>query len=176
MDALTDFIIPIIGLKLGEHSYQFKVDRQFFKEFDNTDLQEGGLQVDLILKKRSNHMELMFRAKGNVNCLCDRCGSDLKLPLDHQEMRIVKFSQEDFYNTDDVLVIGLEDHEINVSHIVYETIFLGLPIRKFHDQETNGQICDEEVIKKLKEYQKKEAKKGVDDRWSALKNLLTDKE
>ena len=176
MDALTDFIIPIIGLKLGEHSYQFKVDRQFFKEFDNTDLQEGGLQVDLILKKRSNHMELMFRAKGNVNCLCDRCGSDLKLPLDHQEMRIVKFSQEDFYNTDDVLVIGLEDHEINVSHIVYETVFLGLPIRKFHDQETNGQICDEEVIKKLKEYQKKEAKKGVDDRWSALKNLLTDKE
>ena len=38
-------------------------------------------------------MELMFRAKGSVNCL-DRCGGDLKLPLDHQEMRIVKFSQK----------------------------------------------------------------------------------
>ena len=176
MDALTDFIIPIIGLKLGEHSYQFKVDGQFFKEFDNTDLQEGSLQVDLVLKKRSNLMELMFRVKGSVNCLCDRCGVDLKLPLDHQEMRIVKFSQEDFDNTDDVLIIGSEEHEINVSHIVYETIFLGLPIRKFHNQETNGQICDEEVIKRLKEYQKKEAKKGVDDRWSALQNLLTDKE
>ena len=150
MDALTDFIIPIIGLKLGEHSYRFKVDRQFFKEFDNTDLQEGSLQVDLVLKKRSNLMELMFRVKGNVNCLCDRCGGDLELPLDHQEMRIVKFSQEDFDNTADVLIIGSEEHEINVSHIVYETIFLGLPIRKFHDQETNGQICDEGVIKKLK--------------------------
>ena len=68
------------------------------------------------------------------------------------------------------------DYEINVSHIVYETIFLGLPIRKFHDQETNGQICDEEVIKRLREYQKKEASKGVDDRWSALKKLLTDKD
>ena len=96
MDALSDFIIPIIGLKLGEHFYQFNVDRQFLKEFDNTDLQEGCLQVDLVLKKRSNHMELMFRAKGSVNCLCDKCGGDLKLPLDHQEMRIVKFSQEDF--------------------------------------------------------------------------------
>ena len=99
----------------------------------------------------------------------------LKLPLDHQEMRIVKFSQEDFDNTDDVIVIGLDDHEINVSHIVYETIFLGLPIRKFHDQETNGQICDEEVIKDLENI-KKEANKGVDDRWSALKKLLTDKD
>ena len=176
MDTFTDFIIPIIGLKLGEHFYQFNVDREFFKEFDNTDLQEGSLRVDLILKKRSNHLELMFHVKGSVNCLCDRCGSDLKLPLDHQEMRIVKFSQEDFDNTDDVLIIGREDHEINVSHIVYETIFLGLPIRKFHDQETNGQICDEEVLKRLKEYQKKEANKGVDDRWSVLKKLLTEKD
>jgi len=176
MDVLTDFTIPIIGLKLGEHSYKFNVDRQFFKEFDNTDIQDGCLQVDLILKKRSNLMELMFRAKGSVNCLCDRCGDDLRLPLDHQEMRIVKFSQEDFQNTDDVLIIGREDHEINVSHIVYETIFLGLPIRKFHDKEINGQICDEEVIIRLKEYQKKEANKGVDDRWAALKKLLTDKD
>ena len=176
MDALTDFIIPIIGLKLGEHSYQFKVDGLFFKEFDNADLQEGCLQVDLILKKRSNLMELLFRVKGSVSCLCDRCGGDLKLPLDHQEMRIVKFSQEEFDNTDDVLVIGSEAHEINVSHIVYETIILGLPIRKFHDQEMNGQICDEEVIERLKEYQEKEETNSVDDRWSALKKLLTDKE
>ena len=121
-------------------------------------------------------MELMFRAKGSVNCLCDRCGGDLKLPFDHKEMRIVKFSQEDFDNTDDVLVIGREDHEINVAHIVYETIFLGLPIRKLHDKEANGQICDEEVIKRLEEFQKKEANKSNDDRWSALKKLLTDKD
>ena len=176
MDALTNFIIPIIGLKLGEYSYQFSVDRQFFKEFNNTDVEEGFLKVDLILTKRSNHMELIFRVKGTVNCLCDRCGGDLKLPLDHQEMRIVKFSQADFDNTDDVLVIGRDDHEINVSHIVYETIFLGLPIRKFHDQEINGQICDQEVIKRLKEYQKNKANKGFDDRWSALKKIITDKD
>ena len=88
MDALTDFIIPIIGLKLGEYSYQFNVDRQFFKEFDNTDIEEGCLQVDLILTKRSNHMELIFRVKGTVNCLCDRCGGDLKLPLTYAKFEL----------------------------------------------------------------------------------------
>ena len=176
MDALTDFVIPIVGLKFGEYSYKFKVNGKFFKEFDNTDIQEGNLQISLILKKRSNHMELMFRAKGIVHCQCDRCGGDLNLPIDHQEMRIIKFSQEDFDNTDDVLVIAREDHQINVSHIVYETIFLGLPIRKFHDQEINGQICDQEVLIRLKEYQKKEVNNGVDDRWSALKKLITDKD
>lgn len=176
MDVLTDFVIPIVGLKLGEHNYQFKVDREFFKEFDYTDIQEGCLLVDLILKKRSNHMELIFHANGSVNCLCDRCGSDLKLPIDHQEIRIVKFSHEDYDNMDDILVIGREEHEINVSHIVYETVFLGLPIRKFHDHETNGQMCDKDVIERLNEYKKNRANTGVDDRWSVLKKLLTDKD
>ena len=63
MDTLADFIIPIVGLKLGDHSYQFEVDGKFFKEFDNTDLQEGCLQIDLVLTKRSNLMELVFSCK-----------------------------------------------------------------------------------------------------------------
>ena len=176
MDMHADFIIPIVGLKLGDHLYQFEVDGEFFKEFDNTELQEGCLQVDLILTKRSNLMELMFRVKGSMQSLCDRCGGVLKLPLQHQELRIVKFSQEDFNNTDDVLVIGNDECEINVSHMVYETIALALPIRRFHDNEINGQLCDEEVLEKLEEYQGQEETKEVDDRWSALKDLLTDKE
>ena len=176
MDTLADFIIPIVGLKLGDHSYQFEVDGKFFKEFDNTDLQEGCLQIDLVLTKRSNLMELVFHVNGSIGSLCDRCGGELKLPLQHQEMRIIKFSQEDFNNTDDVLILGNDEHEINVSHMVYETIVLGLPSRRFHDEEMNGQLCDKEVLKKVEEYLEKEEKDDVDDRWSALKKLLTDKE
>jgi uncharacterized metal-binding protein YceD (DUF177 family) len=176
MDTLTDFIIPIVGLKLGDHSYQFKVDGTFFKEFENTELEEGKLQIDLILTKRSNLMELTFNVKGVVESLCDRCGGDLNLPLEHQEMRIIKFSQEDFDNTDDVVILGKDDHEIDVSHMVYETIALGLPSRRYHDDELNGQVCDEEVLQRLEEYQEKDEKDDVDNRWSALKDLLTDKE
>ena len=176
MDTLTDFIIPIVGLKLGDHLYQFKVDGTFFKEFENTELDEGKLQIDLTLIKRSNLMELTFSVKGIVETLCDRCGGDLELPLEHQEMRIIKFSQEDFNNTDDIIILGNDDHEINVAHMVYETIALGLPSRRVHDKELNGQVCDEEVLKRLEEYQEKEKEDDVDTRWSALKDLLTDKE
>lgn len=176
MDTLTDFIIPIVGLKLGDHSYQFEVDGAFFKEFDNTELEEGKLQIDLTLTKRSNLMELTFKVNGIVESLCDRCGDHLNLPLEHEEMRIIKFSQEDFNNTDDVVVLGNDDHEINVAHMVYETIALALPSRRFHDEEMNGQVCDEDVLKRLEEHQEQDEKEGVDNRWSALKDLLTDKE
>lgn len=176
MNVLSDFIIPLIGLKLGDHSYDFKVDGTFFKEFDNTELEDGKLQLDLTLTKRSNLMELKFQVNGIVNSLCDKCGGDLDLPLDYQDMRIIKFSHEDFNNTDDVLILGNDEHEIDISHMVYETIALALPTRRVHDKEINGQVCDEDALLRVEEYLEQNEEEDVDTRWSALKDLLTDKE
>jgi uncharacterized metal-binding protein YceD (DUF177 family) len=176
MNVLSDFIIPLIGLKLGDHSYDFKVDGAFFKEFDNTELEDGELQIDMILTKRSNLMELKFQVSGIVNSLCDKCGGDLNLPLDYQDMRIIKFSQEDFNNTDDVLILEDNEHEIDISHMVYETISLAVPTKRVHNEEENGQVCDEEALLRVEEYLEQDEKQDVDTRWSALKDLLTDKE
>jgi len=176
MDTLSDFIIPLAGIKLGDHTYQFNVDGTFFKEFENAELQEGKLQIDLTLTKRSNLMELKFHVTGAVESLCDRCGGDLLLPIDGQEMRVVKFSLEDFNNTDDVLILGANEHEIDVSHMVYETIAFAVPSRRSHEEQENGQECDEEALRRLEEYQEQDEKDDVDNRWSALKDLLTDKE
>jgi uncharacterized metal-binding protein YceD (DUF177 family) len=175
MSVLSDFIIPIIGLKLGNHSYNLKVDGKFFKEFENTELENGLLEVNLVLTKRSNLMELNFHVTGYVESLCDKCGADLNLPLSYQDMRILKFSHEDFTNTDDVLILRNDEHEIDISHMVYETIALALPSRRVHN-EANGQICDPELLNKIEEYLEQDKKEDVDTRWSALKNLLTDKE
>lgn len=175
MDVLAEFIIPIIGLKLGEHKYQFDVDGQFFQEFENTELEEGALNVDLTLTKRSNLMELVFQVNGTVKSLCDRCGDDLNLNLEHSELRIIKFSQENFNESDDVMILGSEDHEIDVSHMVYETIVLSMPPRRVHD-DASGDSCNLEVLEKLEEYSENENENDVDERWSALKDLLTDKE
>ena len=175
MSVLSDFIIPIIGLKLGDHTYNFKVDEKFFKEFENTELENGLLSVNLVLTKRSNLIELNFHVTGSIESLCDKCGADLNLPLSYQDMRILKFSHEDFNNTDDVLILSNDEHEIDLSHMVYETIALALPTRRVHN-EANGQICDPELLNKIEEYLKQDKKKDVDTRWLALKNLLTDKE
>ena len=172
MDVLAEFVIPIVGLKLGEHTYQFEVDGKFFEKFDNTELEKGSLHIDLRLVKRSNLMELNFQVQGAVEVLCDRCADDLSLVLRHKEMRIVKFSQEEFDSTDDVMVLGPDDHELDVSHMVYETVALALPSRRVHSVES----CNHEVLDKLEEYQENEKENDVDERWSALKKLLTDKE
>jgi uncharacterized protein len=172
MDVLAEFIIPIVGLKLGEHTFQFEVDGKFFEKFDNTELEKGNLHIDLCLVKRSNLIELNFQVQGSVQVICDRCADDLNLALRHKEMRIVKFSQEEFDPTDDVMVLGPDDHELDVSHMVYETIALAIPFRRVHSVDS----CNQEVLDKLEEYQENEKGIDVDERWSALKKLLTDKE
>ena len=93
MNTINEFILPIIGLKLGEYSYQFQVNDKFFDEFDNDELKEGELQVDLILIKRSNFMELLFNVKGIIKSICDRCAGGLDLLINHHEMRISKIFQ-----------------------------------------------------------------------------------
>ena len=59
--------------------------------------------------------------------------------------------------------------------MIYEIIVLALPYRRLHTQE-DGQSCNQDVINKLEEYKEREDKNVVDDRWSALKDLLTEKE
>ena len=175
MNVLSDFIIPIIGLKLGNHTYEFEVDGTFFKEFEHSELKQGFLNINLLLIKRSNLFELIFEVKGYVNSLCDRCGEEMKFYLDHKERRIMKFSHDDYSNTDEVEILREDEHEINVSHMIYEIIVLALPYRRLHTQE-DGQSCDQDVLNKLEEYKEREDKNVVDDRWSALKDLLTEKE
>ena len=60
MNVLSNFIIPIIGLKLGNHTYEFEVDGTFFKEFEHSELKQGFLNINLLLIKRSNLFELIF--------------------------------------------------------------------------------------------------------------------
>jgi uncharacterized metal-binding protein YceD (DUF177 family) len=175
VEMLKKFVLPINGLKIGEHKFQWKVGGEFFKEFDNDELQNGDVHVSLVLRKKSNLMELSFIANGFVISLCDRCAGDLNLYLDHKELRVVKFSATEQIDTDDFIVLGKDDYEIDVSHMVYETIVLGFPTRRVHSKNSNNQKCDADVLNRLELFDVKHNNNNDDSRWSALNQLLTDK-
>ena len=170
---LMKFVLPINGLKVGEHNYQWKVGADFFKEFDNYELQKGDVDISLVLLKKINSIELSFIAKGVILGLCDRCAGDLNLVIDHKELRVVKFSKSSQIN-DDFLVLDNGEHEIDVSHMIYETIILGFPTRRVHGENLNNQKCDTDVLEILRLFDEKKNIKN-DSRWSPLKQLLTDK-
>ena len=53
MRKLGNFDIPFTGLKLGNHQYQFEIDKAFFDQFEFSEIGDAHFKVDLVLEKQS---------------------------------------------------------------------------------------------------------------------------
>ncbi|GAH01766.1 unnamed protein product, partial [marine sediment metagenome] len=76
---------------------------------------------------------------------------------------------------DDVLIIGRDDHEIEVGQYLFEFILLALPYQKVHPDDSEGHsTCNPEMIKQLDAHRSSEADKEekIDPRWDALKGII----
>jgi len=163
---MKEFVIPFSGLKKGKHAFKFKIDHAFFEAFDQALLDNADLDVDLILEKSETMLILNLNASGSSNVPCDRCGDLFKMPIECSERVIVKFGDEEFEQTDEIIVLKPEAYEIDVSQRIYEMIVLNLPNKRVHE---NTEDCNQEVLKKLNEINSTEEE--IDPRWEALKKL-----
>ena len=48
MKELKEFIIPFVGLKLGEHRFDFKISESFFEYFEYEDFNDVNVDVDIL--------------------------------------------------------------------------------------------------------------------------------
>ncbi len=97
----------------------------------------------------------------------------MEIELDGEEELIVKFGDGSFAEqTDEIITIPPSEHEIDISHFVYEFIMLSVPQAHSHEEKD----CNPEVIKTLKKLSVKEEeqKEEIDPRWAALKNYKND--
>ena len=78
-------------------------------------------------------------------------------------------------NLNNVIVISPTEYELDVSQYMYEFVVLNVPYSRVHSGEEGSQ-CDSGAIDKLTELSSKNEEPEIDQRWSALKQLLTDKE
>ena len=159
-----EFIIPFKGLSLGSHSYDYKIDNQFFESFEYFETEKGLLQVHLELIKESSLMDLHFSISGVIEMQCDRCLSPFSTEVEGNFRLIVKFGEHYEEESDEVLVLPITESRLDVGQFIFEYINLLLPLQKVH---RNINDCDPEMIKKLEMHKKEE----TDSRWDSLKNI-----
>jgi len=180
LKSLQEYRIPFTGLKTGKHQFDFDIDERFFKEFEYSLVKNGKLRVDMELDKQETMLLLQFEIKGEIFSNCDFCLSDFPTKVNVSERQIVKFSEDENLedNTDEILVLGRNEHEINVSQLIYEYINLAVPLFNRCEDVGNTEFCDKVVIEKLNALSSgKPAEENVnaDPRWEALKKINTDK-
>ncbi len=172
MSNERDFVINFGSLTTGEHEFEFKVDDSFFKRFENSIIERGNVDVLVVVEKKDNMLLMDFTMEGKVIVPCDRCLEDLELEIEGYNELIIKIGEENEELSETVIVISSKEHEIDVSHYIYEFISLMIPMRNVHDEEENGQKCDPEILKEIDKHLTHENPEApADPRWDALKNI-----
>ncbi len=179
LKPLQQYRIPYTGLKTGKYQFEYEIDSHFFDEFEYSIVKSGQLSVKLELEKQETFLILQFHIFGEIQLSCDVCLANYPSKIDTKQRLIAKFSGDEEWDneTDEVIILTKNDHEIDVSLPIYEYINLAAPYVSRCGEEGDTSSCDQEMIAKLKALSGKqnEQKKDVDPRWDALKNIQTNK-
>lgn len=167
------YTIPISGLKEGRHTIDFEIDNKFFEKIEESEVKEGSLAVNIVMDKRSTHLDLAIRITGNVRICCDRCLEMFFYPIDSENRLLVKFGKNDEDIDPDILYLPFGENELDLQQHLYEFILLALPIRRIHPNDSEGDsTCDPSMLKKLDELKVQDEESDNDPRWDELKKLM----
>jgi uncharacterized protein len=166
------YTIPLGGLKEGRHIIDFEIDKEFFELFEESEVKEGSLIANIVMDKRSSHLDLAIRISGNVRICCDRCLEMFFHPVVCENRLLVKFGKTIEDIDPDILSLPVGENELDMQQNIYEFILLALPIKRVHPNDKNGNCtCDPEMLKKLDELIVEEDEEA-DPRWNELKKLM----
>lgn len=183
MKALKEFTIPFVGLKLGEHQFNFQIHNQFFEHFDYEDFNGSDIKLNVRLDKKTTLLEFTLFFDGSVNVQCDITDEPFDQHIEGSYHFLVKFGEEYDDTNDDLLILPHGSYEVNIQQFIYETLILALPAKRVHPGVGDGTLKSD-ILKKLEELKPKiiddgqetlKRKENTDPRWDTLKKLLTDK-
>jgi uncharacterized protein len=168
------YAIPISGLKEGRHRIDFEIGKEFFEEYEESEVKEGSLIANIDIEKGFSHLDLIISISGNVNICCDRCLEVYLQPVKCEHRLLVKFGKSIINDDPDIISLPFDEHELDLKQHLYEFIYLAIPIKRVHGNDVNGNsTCNSEMLKKLDEHII-EAEKIIDPRWHELKKLMND--
>ena len=163
MDINNTYKIPLRGVKAGKYSFEFKLDDAFFQSIEKSGIEYGEVYVEAEIERHNNMMIINFHLEGEVEVECDRCLDLFYIPVEADNILSVRFSsimgenQEYLANEDceeDVLFVDPNDDSMDVSHYLYESVYLSLPIQRVHPEDEDGSsLCNPEVIRHLKQHE-----------------------
>ncbi|RZN83888.1 MAG: DUF177 domain-containing protein [Winogradskyella sp.] len=180
MKAMKAYTIQFVGLKVGEHHFDYHIDNTFFLEFDFDEFNEADLKVNLLFEKKTTLLELTFNVKGTINVNCDVSNEPFNQKIKDTFKLVVKFGEAYNNDNEEILIIPHGEYQINVAQYIYELIVLAVPAKKVHPGIEDGTL-QSDILNKLEELSPEEGNteenntEETDPRWDTLKKLLTDK-
>ena len=170
MKRLKEYLLSFADLKIGEHCFDFHADSAFFENFPESEITQADVKIALVLDKQESMLVLYFDIEGVVTVVCDRCLDEFRFPVETEEKLIVKFGKDYEELSDDMIVLPLKSHSIDLQQHIYEYIMLTLPMQRIHPDLPDGSAgCNSTMLERLNTV---ENTSQADPRWDALRDLV----
>ncbi len=159
---MKTFVIPLNGWAAGERKFAFHAGLEFFQQFDNTEILDAGVNVEVtVVKDGRNKVEGSLHLEGTVTVPCDRCLDPVTLPVES--------------TPSETLTPGGTEVDWDLSQAVYDFVCLSLPLQRSHPEGA----CDPDTVRFLSRGERGNEEAGtateVNSPFAALKGLLDSK-
>ena len=144
------FIVPLNGLAQGRTQFRRRIGKEFFEHFENSEILDAGLDVDVEVEKSGRFIGVDCYISGDVTVTCDRCLENLKIPVKTDFKQSVKFGSGDPSSCEvegdrEIVWLPMTDADLDLSQAVYDYICLSLPVQRVHEE---GE-CDPKALEYL---------------------------
>lgn len=157
------------------NEYTFLLNDEFLAKIEGAVLVHASVTATLILFKVESMYELRFHLKGTVVCECDVCLEDFELPVDEEFKLLIKVSESENYEDDEIIYVTEKVIDYDLSQYLYESLMLSIPTRKTCEM-SGTKECNKEVIAKLEELSHLPEEEQDDDTtnptWDKLKGIF----
>jgi uncharacterized protein len=143
MPNTSEFVLPLQGLKAGYHEFQYTLDTAFFSRFEDSLIESGSFNVDVSFNRLSDFIELGISFAGTMRTACDRCLAEIDLPIEGDELLMIKFTEETVEDEADIIYLSPEEDKFDLAPILYEWVCLHIPLHRSYDcQNDDPRPCD----------------------------------
>lgn len=170
---LDEFEIEFVKLKDGVYDFHYKIGKQFFEAFGNTEVLTAQVETHALLDKQNQMMQIDLRMIGVVGLTCDRCLEVINMPVDTTYRLIYKVRDEERHDPEveyELVYIRPQEISINIAQPIYESVLLDVPMIRNCDL-MESKPCNKEMLDKLNQL-KQSGESNTDPRWDKLKDLL----
>ena len=177
---MQPFVIPLNGLAQGRTQFCWRAEGQFFSGFENSEILDADLSVEIWVEKSGRFVGLDLSIEGTAVVECDRCLGELTLPVSVCKSFSVKFGQEAGFGDSakagerEILFMTEDNTDLEMAQVIYDYACLSLPMTKVHE---DGE-CDPDTVMYLSTGDEaavaEEPMASEDNPFAALKNLFNE--
>ena len=165
-------IIPLNDWAAGERNYRFHAGLEFFQQFDNSEILDADVQVEVVVRKEGRRkVEADLHLQGTVTLPCDRCLEPLELPVEAHPSFSIRFDvlgEELSEDGKEIIALGAADAELDMRQAVYDYVCLSLPLQRMHPE---GE-CNPDTVRFLSKVERSDEEAAQNSPFAALKGLL----